>query len=68
MLTDKKNPQVRSSKHGKWIDDYTKDLPNGPNCTLQFLFDIMERQMDQDLAMRNARASAAANPILYLGN
>eukprot|EP00973_Karenia_brevis_P089933 12400120-Karenia_brevis.AAC.1 len=24
--------------------------------------------MDQDLAMRNARASAAVNPILYLGN
>eukprot|EP00973_Karenia_brevis_P059147 8235389-Karenia_brevis.AAC.1 len=27
----------------------------------------MERQMDQDIAMRNAKASAAVNPILYLG-
>eukprot|EP00973_Karenia_brevis_P065287 9067499-Karenia_brevis.AAC.1 len=67
MLTDKKNPQVKSSRLWKWIDDYTKDLPNGSNCALKFLFDIMERQMDQHIAMRNAKASAAVNPILYLG-
>eukprot|EP00973_Karenia_brevis_P070698 9828043-Karenia_brevis.AAC.1 len=68
MLTDRGNPRVRDSKLGKWIDDYTKDLPNGPSCTFKFLFDIMERRMDQDIAARNAKASSAVNPVLYLGS
>eukprot|EP00973_Karenia_brevis_P005947 809675-Karenia_brevis.AAC.1 len=70
-------PALRKIIYGSHDSDRYKidDTPQGKESANMFRDHVYQmltdkknpQTMDQDIAMRNAKASAAVNPILYLG-